>query len=42
MDEEWQLNILIGVGWRKKGKEIRSIVLNYIYKAYEIRKTYVK
>ena len=31
MDEEWQLNILIGVGRRKKGKEIRSIVLNYIY-----------
>jgi hypothetical protein len=42
MNEEWQMNILIGVGWRKKGKEIREIVLKYIMKAYEIRKRYIK
>ena len=42
MEEEWQLNVLIGVGWRKKGKELREIVLEYIKKAYESRKRYVK
>ena len=36
-EEEWQLNVLIGLGWRKKGKEIREIVLEYIRKANEIR-----
>ena len=41
MDEEWQMNVLIGVGWRKKGREIREIVLEYIRKAYDIRKRYV-
>ena len=41
MDEEWQLNLLIGIGWRKKGKHIREIVLEYIRKAYDIRKRYV-
>ena len=37
-----QLQILIGVGWRKKEKTIRKIVLNYIKKAYQIRARYVK
>ena len=41
MNEEWQMNVLIGVGWKKKGKEIREIGLEYIRKAYEIRKRYV-
>ena len=40
MEEDSQLNVLIGVGWRKKGKEIRRIVLNYIFKAYKIRDRY--
>ena len=40
MDEEWQLNILIGIGWRKKGKECRNIVLDYIKKANEIRRKF--
>ena len=26
MEEEWQLNVLIGVGWRKKGKELRDSI----------------
>ena len=38
MDEEWQLNILIGVGWRNKEQEIREIVLEYIRNAYNVRK----
>jgi hypothetical protein len=42
MEDEWQLNILIGIGWRKKSKEIREIVLDYIKKAYEIRERYIK
>ena len=29
MEEDWQLNVLIGIGWRKQGKEIREIVLDY-------------
>ena len=33
MEEEWQLNVLIGVGWRKEGKEIREIVSDYTKKA---------
>jgi hypothetical protein len=41
MDQEWQLNVMIGVGWRKQGREIREIVLDYIRKAYDIRKRYV-
>ena len=41
MDDEWQMNVLIGVGWRNKGKEIREIVLEYVRKAYEVRKKYV-
>ena len=41
MDEDWQLQGLIGIGWRKKSKQIRRIVLEYIRKAYEIRKKYV-
>ena len=24
MDEEWQIHVLIGVGWREKGKQIRD------------------
>ena len=42
MDEEWQLNILIGIGWRGKEKEIREIVIEYIRKANEIRKKYIR
>jgi hypothetical protein len=41
MNEEWQLNILIGIGWRKQSKDIREIVIEYIRKAFEIRKRYV-
>jgi len=42
MDQDWQLQLLIGVGWKSKEKEIRKIVLEYIKKAYEIRKKYIK
>ena len=42
MDDEWQMNVLIGVGWRKQGIEIKRIVLEYIMKANEIRKRYIK
>ena len=42
MSEEWQLQILIGIGWKSKEKEIRRIVLDYIKKAYEIRKKFVQ
>jgi hypothetical protein len=41
MDLDWQLQLLIGVGWRKKGRQIREIVLDYISKAYKIRKKYI-
>jgi hypothetical protein len=41
LDEDKQLDLLIGIGWRKKEKEIRNIVLEYICKALEIRKTLV-
>ena len=37
-----QLQILLGVGWREKREEIRKIVLEYMKKAYEIRKKYIK
>ena len=40
MDEEWQLNLLIGIGWRNKEIEISEIVVDYIRKANEIRKKY--
>ena len=40
MSEEDQLQILIGVG--TKEEEIRDIVLDYLKKAYEIRKKYIK
>ena len=39
MSEEDQLQILIGVG--TKEEEIRDIVLDYLKKAYEIRKKYI-
>ena len=42
MEEEWQLNLLIGIGWGKKNKEIREIVLDYLKKVYEIRRRYIK
>ena len=41
MNNDWQLEILIGVGWRKSGKGIREIVLEYVRKAYMIRNKYV-
>ena len=41
MNEEWQLNVLIGIGWKNKGKEIREIVVEYIRKANEIRNRYI-
>jgi hypothetical protein len=40
MDEEWQLNLLIGIGWRNKEIEISEIVVEYIRNANEIRKKY--
>ena len=42
MDEGWQMNVLIGIGWRKKGAEIRKIVLDYMKKAYKIRERYTR
>src|ERR1700722_6742460 len=42
MDEEWQLNILIGIGWRGIEREIRDIVIEYIRKANEIRNKYTR
>ena len=42
MNEEWQMNVLIGVGWKKESRKIREIVLEYIRKAYEIRKRYTR
>ena len=41
VDEDSQMNILIGIGWRKKSQQIREIVLDYIRKAYDIRKRYI-
>ena len=40
MDQDSQIDILIGIGWRKKGKEIRQVVVDYIRKANEIRSKY--
>ena len=40
MSEEDQLQILIGIG--TKEEEIRDIVLDYMKKAYEIRKNYIR
>ena len=42
MDEEWQLNILIGIGWRGIERDIREIVIEYIRKANEIRNNYTR
>ena len=36
-DEEWELNILIGRGWRGIERAIREIVIDYIRKANERR-----
>ena len=41
MDKDWQIEIMIGAGMTKKGKEIREIVLEYIKKANEIRNRYI-
>ena len=41
MDQESQLHVLIGIGWRKEGRKIREIVLEYMRKANVIRKKYV-
>ena len=41
LDEDKQIDVLIGIGWRKKEKEIREIVLEYIRKAFDIRKRLV-
>lgn len=41
LDEDKQIDILIGIGWRKKETEIREIVLEYIRKAFDIRKRLV-
>ena len=41
MNQDWQLEIMIGVGLREKGKQIREIVLEYIKKANEIRDKYI-
>jgi hypothetical protein len=42
MEKDKQLDILIGIGWRKKGREIRKIVLKYMRKAFVIRKRYTR
>ena len=41
LDEDSQMNILIGIGWRNKSKEIRKIVLDYMRKAYDIRERFI-
>jgi len=41
MGEEWQMHVLIGIGWRKQGTKIRKIVVEYIRKANKIRKDYI-
>ena len=41
MNEDSKLQILIGIGWRKKEKEIRRIVLSYIKQALKIRKKFI-
>ena len=42
MEENWQMNVLIGVGWKKENRKIREIVLEEIRKAYDIRKRYTR
>jgi hypothetical protein len=42
MDEDWQIQCLLGIGWRNNGKEIKKIVCNYIRRAHEIRNRYIK
>src|SRR5262249_4921478 len=42
VDEDSQLQILIGIGWRENQHSIRKIVLDYIKKAYEIRSRYIR
>ena len=41
LEEGKQMNILIGEGGGKNGKEIRKIVVDYIRKANDIRKRYI-
>jgi len=41
LEGEDLIQILIGIGWRKKSKKIRRIVVDYIKKANEIRKRYI-
>ena len=41
MNEDSKLQVLIGIGWRNKEKEIRRIVLDYIKKASKIRKKFI-
>ena len=41
MNEDSKLQILIGIGWRNKEKEIRRIVLSYIKQALKIRKKFI-
>ena len=41
LDEDSQMNTLIGIGWRNKSKEIRKIVLDYMRKACDIRKRFI-
>jgi len=41
LEEGKQMNILIGEGGGKNGKEIRKIVIDYIRKANNIRKRYI-
>ncbi len=42
LEEDSQMNLLIGTGSRKKKKEIRKIVLDYIHKAFNIRKRFIE
>ena len=42
MPDDWQIQFVLGVGWKEKGKEIRKIICQYIKKAYEIRNKYIK
>jgi hypothetical protein len=40
MSEESQMHVMIGAGWRTRGREIRDLVIDYIKKANEIRRRY--
>ena len=42
MPDDWQIQFILGVGWKEKGNEIRKIICQYIKKAYEIRNKYIK